>query len=53
MFEVRQKHILMNPSFEFVSKFEFNTNPFSLKSTIQIWKVAKCVPLNVCFCATF
>jgi hypothetical protein len=44
-------YIVMNPSFEFVSKFEFNTNPFSLKPTIQIGKVAKCVLLNVCvFC---
>ncbi len=29
-------YIVMNPSFQFVSKFKFNTNPFSLKSTIQI-----------------
>jgi hypothetical protein len=36
-------YIVMNPSFEFVSKLKFNTNPFLLKSTIQIWKVAKCV----------
>jgi hypothetical protein len=36
-------YIVMNPSFEFVSKLKFNTNPFLLKSTIQIWKGAKCV----------
>ncbi len=29
-------YIVTNPSFQFVSKFKFNTNPFSLKSTIQI-----------------
>jgi hypothetical protein len=45
-------YIVVNPSFEFVSKFKINTNPFLLKSTIQIWKVAKRVLLNVCFCET-